>query len=89
MDFFLLWMAHNEALHGHNQPSQQQQAHLQKLCLEMELLHAQHIQVIKCNTDVFISKNPADLTQYLDMATALQVQNWLDISKPFILSSVK
>jgi hypothetical protein len=56
----------------------------------MEMLHEQHTNVLECDTDVFIGNSPADLTQYLDMTNASQVQNWLlNIWKPFILSSVK
>jgi hypothetical protein len=40
-------------------------------------------------THVLEYNSPTDLTQYLDVANASQVQNWLNVWKPFILSSVK
>jgi hypothetical protein len=55
----------------------------------MELHHSQHVNVLACDTDVFIGDTPADLNQYLDTATASQVQSWFKVWKPFVLSRVK
>jgi hypothetical protein len=87
-DFFVLWQARNEAIHGHDLASQQL-ARRRKLGFEMEFLHAQRDQVLACDSDAFIGDTPAELTNYLDVASASQVQNWLYTWKPFIQSSIE
>jgi hypothetical protein len=86
-DFFVLWQSRNETIHGHDLASQQL-ARRRKLGIEMEFLHAQQDQVLACDADTFIGNTPTDLTQYLDVTTATQVQNWLYTWKPFIQSSI-
>jgi hypothetical protein len=66
----------------------QQLARRRKLGFEMEFLHAQRDQVLACDADAFIGDTPAALTQYLDLASASQVQNWFYTWKPFIQSSI-
>jgi hypothetical protein len=73
-DFFTLWKARNDVIHGHDQ-SAQQQACCHKLCTEMKLLHSYHDKGLASDTDTFIGNSPVDLTQYLDMASASQVQS--------------
>jgi hypothetical protein len=65
MDFFSLWKAHNEAIHGHSLSSQQQ-AHWWKIHIEMEILHSQHDQVLSYNTTLVI---------YLE--TIYPIQYWI------------
>jgi hypothetical protein len=84
---FALWHAWNESIHGHDLASQQL-ACRRKLGFEMEFLHAQRDQVIACDADTFIGDTPAALTQYLDVDSASQVQNWMYTWKPFIQSSI-
>jgi hypothetical protein len=43
----------------------------------MELLCSQHEHVLACDSDAFIGDTPANLTHYLEVALASQVQNWL------------
>jgi hypothetical protein len=87
-DFFELWQTRNASIHGHDLASQQI-ARKRKLGVEMEVLHEQRDSVLACDSDAFIGDTPADLTKYLDHATATQVQNWLYTWKPFIQSSIK
>jgi hypothetical protein len=63
------------------------QARCQKLCMEMELLHSYCNKVLACDTDAFIGNSPAELNQYLEVASASQIQNWLYVWRPFIMSS--
>jgi hypothetical protein len=86
--FLLLWQTRNKEIHGHDIASQRQAKH-RKLHLEMEQLHTLRPQVLAGNTDVFICETPADLTHFLDTATATYVQNWLHIWKHFVISSAK
>jgi hypothetical protein len=83
-----MWKARSKAIHGHDL-SNQQQAYQHKVRIKMEILHTQWDQVLACDTDVFIGDTPAKPNNYLDIAKALQVPNWLNIWKPFIISSVK
>lgn len=55
----------------------------------MEILHLKRDQVLSYDTDVFQGDTPAELDHYLNTATATQIQNWLYIWKPFILSSIE
>jgi hypothetical protein len=55
----------------------------------MELLQQQCTHILECDTDFFIVENPANLTPYLAVVTALQVQNWLNVWRPFILYTFK
>jgi hypothetical protein len=82
-DFFLLWTAQNKAIHGHDLRSQNQ------LGLKMELLHTHRKDVLADNADIFIGDNPIDSTNFLEKSSASHVQNWLNVWKPSILSSVK
>lgn len=86
--FFALWTERNSEVHGHDQASQQV-ARFGRLRLEMEHLHQSRDQVLAVDTDLFIGNNTADLTHYLSIARASNVQNWLNIWKPVILDSVK
>jgi hypothetical protein len=54
----------------------------------MEFLQAEGDQVIAYSLDAFIGDTPTDLNQYLEVASASQVQNWLYTWKPFIQSSI-
>jgi hypothetical protein len=85
-DFFTVWTARNEAIHGHDS-STHQQARCKKLAVEMELLHTYRDDVLASDKDAFIG-DQADLQKYLDVATASQVQNWIYVWKPLILSSL-
>jgi hypothetical protein len=87
-EFLLLWKQRNDTIHGHDLSSQQQARH-RRLRLEMEMVHALRDQVLAGDTDVFIGDTPADLTHFLDTTKATQLQNWLSVWKPFILSSVQ
>jgi hypothetical protein len=87
-EFFVVWTSRNEAIHGHDQ-STQQQARRRKLKAEMELLHTYRNDVLAGDTDVFIGDSTQDLDTYLEVATASQVQNWLYVWRPLILSSLK
>jgi hypothetical protein len=75
-------------LAGHDLASQQL-ARRRKLGFEMEFLHAQCDQAVACDADAFIGDTPTALTQYLDVASASQVQNWLYTWKLFIQSSIE
>jgi hypothetical protein len=57
-EFFTLWKARNEAIHGHNQ-STQHQARCRKLRMEMELLHSYRNKVLACDTAAFIGDSPS------------------------------
>jgi hypothetical protein len=81
-------MSRNADIHGHDLAGQQI-ARRQKLGFEMNFLHSQNDQVLACNTDVFIGDTPAEQSQYLEVTTASQVQNWLCTWKPFIQSSIR
>jgi hypothetical protein len=72
-NFFTLWMARNNAIHGHDQ-SAQQQACNRKLSLQMELLHLFWDQVLASDADAFIGDSQANLDHYLLAATASQVK---------------
>ena len=77
----------NETIHGHDL-STQQQSRRRTLGTEMQLLHSDRDQVLACNSNIFIGDNSEDLVHYLDVATATQVQNWIHVWKPLILSSL-
>jgi hypothetical protein len=87
-DCFAVWTSRNEAIHGHDQSTQQQARHW-KLRAEMELLHTYRNDVLAGNIDVFIRDSTQELDTYLEVATASQVQNWLYVWCPLILSSIK
>jgi hypothetical protein len=86
-DFFVLWKARNESIHGHDKTSQQE-ARKRKLKLEIGFLHDQRDQVLACDSDLFIADTPAALHTYLEVTSASQTQTWLNIWKPVILSSI-
>jgi hypothetical protein len=86
-DFFVLWNARKEAIHGHDTTSQQL-ARKQKLHLEISFLHNNRDQVLACDSDLFLADNTTALHTYLEVTSALQTQNWLNIWKPVILSSI-
>jgi hypothetical protein len=86
-DFFVLWRARNESIHGHDRTSQQE-ARKRKLKLEIGFLHDQRDQVLACDSDLFLADTPAALYTYLETSSASQTQNWLNIWKPVILSSI-
>jgi hypothetical protein len=66
---FHLWKMRNDAIHGHNIPSQQQ-AWQQKLRIEMEMLHTLCNTVLACDTNVFVGDTLAEWSQFLDTSTA-------------------
>jgi hypothetical protein len=86
-DFFVLWKERNEAIHGHDTASQQL-ARKRKLRLEIGFLHDNRDQVLACDSDLFLADTTEALHTYLDVTTASQTQNWLNIWKPVILSSM-
>jgi hypothetical protein len=55
----------------------------------MEHLHMQRDQVLAGDSDVFKGDNPAELQHFLDTSSTAHVQNWLNIWKPFIISSIQ
>jgi hypothetical protein len=55
----------------------------------MEMVHSLRDQVLAGDTDVFIGDSPAGLTQFIDTTKATQLQNWLFVWKPFVLSSIQ
>jgi hypothetical protein len=67
----------------------QQLAKQRKLRIEMGMVHSLRDQVLASDTDVFIRDTPEDLDLFLDTATSTYLQNWRNIWKPFIYSSVK
>jgi hypothetical protein len=86
-DFFVLWRTRNEAIHGHDLKSQLV-AQKRKLRIEIEFLHDKRDQVLACDTDLFLAKTTAALHTYLDIKTVSHTQNWLNIWKPILLSSI-
>jgi hypothetical protein len=86
--FFIIWKSRNEAINGHDLTSQQQAWKCQ-LQLEMACFHAQRDQVLAIDADIFMGEMQADLHHFLDTSTATQIQNWLYVWKPFIMSSVR
>ena len=52
-NFFLVWKARNEAIHGHDAASQHQ-ARLGTIRIEMEALHSYQNQVLACDTNIFL-----------------------------------
>jgi hypothetical protein len=87
-DFFCLWKARNESIHGHDLSSQHQARH-RRLCAEMEDLHSQRDQVLASDADVFIGETAAALDTFLTVSTASHIQNWLHVWRPTIISSIK
>jgi hypothetical protein len=87
-DFFVLWKARNEAIHGHDSSSQNQ-ARYCRLHTEMEQLHSKCAHVLAVDSDIFIGDTPADLETFLTVSTASHIQNWLHVWRPLIQSSVK
>ncbi len=86
-NFFVLWKERNEAIHGHDTTSQQL-ARKRKLRIEIGFLHDNRDQVLACDSDLFLAETTEALHTYLDVTSASQTQNWLNIWKPVILSSI-
>jgi hypothetical protein len=87
-NFFCLWKARNELIHGHDLSSQQQ-AHHCCLCGKMEQLHSRHDQVLASDADVFIGETPVSLETFLTMSSASHIQNWIHVWRPMIISTIK
>jgi hypothetical protein len=86
-NFFVLWNNRNEAIHGHDMKSQQI-AWKQKLHLKIGFLHNNRNQVLACDSDLFLANTTEALNTILDVTSASQTHNWLNIWKPIILSSI-
>ena len=86
-DFFRIWQDRNTAIHGHDLRSQNQARH-RRLRAEMELLHSQQDQVLAVDSDAFI-ENPAALETFLSVSSATHIQNWINVWRPLIISSIQ
>jgi hypothetical protein len=68
--------------------SQQEEARKHKLQLEIGFLHDKRDQALACDSNLFLADTTANLNTYLAVTSASQTQNWLNIWKPVILSSI-
>jgi hypothetical protein len=85
--FFTMWEARKQKVHGHDQKTQKQALH-RRLAAKFIFLYQQRHEVLMTDRDLFIESNDNDnVITFLENTSPEYIANWLQIWSPVIIDS--